>query len=38
VPVGGGFLAIRRPWPAMLRGIWGDEERFRDTYWSKWAG
>jgi acetyl-CoA synthetase len=38
VPVGGGFLAIRRPWPAMLRGIWGDEDRFRDTYWSKWAG
>jgi len=38
IPVGGGFLAIRRPWPAMLRGIWGDPERFRDTYWSKWAG
>jgi acetyl-CoA synthetase len=38
VPVGGGFLAIRAPWPAMLRGIWGDPERFRDTYWSKWAG
>jgi acetyl-CoA synthetase len=38
VPVGGGFLAIRRPWPAMLRGIWGDEERFRSTYWSKWVG
>jgi acetyl-CoA synthetase len=38
VPVGGGFLAIRRPWPGMLRGIWGDEERFRATYWSKWAG
>jgi acetyl-CoA synthetase len=38
IPVGGGFLAIRRPWPSMLRGIWGDPERFRNTYWSKWAG
>ncbi|MEX2570136.1 MAG: acetate--CoA ligase [Gemmatimonadota bacterium] len=38
VPVGGGYLAVRRPWPAMLRGIWGDEERFRATYWTKWAG
>ena len=38
IPVGGGFLAIRRPWPSMLRGIWGDMERFRTTYWSKWTG
>jgi acetyl-CoA synthetase len=38
IPTGGGFLAIRRPWPAMLRGIWGDPERFRDTYWTKWSG
>jgi acetyl-CoA synthetase len=38
VEVGGGFLAVRRPWPAMLRGIWGDPERFRTTYWSKWTG
>ncbi|HEX8694684.1 MAG TPA: acetate--CoA ligase [Longimicrobium sp.] len=38
VDVGGGFLAIRRPWPSMLRGIWGDPQRFVDTYWSKWAG
>jgi acetyl-CoA synthetase len=38
IPTGGGFLAIRRPWPAMLRGIWGDPQRFVDTYWSKWAG
>jgi acetyl-CoA synthetase len=38
IPVGGGFLALRRPWPAMLRGIWGDPERFMETYWSKWAG
>jgi acetyl-CoA synthetase len=38
VEVGGGFLAVRRPWPSMLRGIWGDEERFRETYWTKWSG
>ena len=38
VPVGGGFLALRRPWPGMLRGIWGDEPRFRSTYFSKWQG
>ncbi|MGH7458478.1 MAG: acetate--CoA ligase [Longimicrobiaceae bacterium] len=38
VEAGGGFLAIRRPWPSMLRGVWGDEQRFRDTYWSKWQG
>jgi len=38
VPEGGGFLAIRRPWPSMLRGIWGDPERFRATYWTKWEG
>ncbi|HEU0012613.1 MAG TPA: acetate--CoA ligase [Longimicrobium sp.] len=38
IEVGGGFLAIRRPWPSMLRGIWGDEKRFRETYWSKWSG
>jgi acetyl-CoA synthetase len=38
IPVGGGFLAIRRPWPSMLRGIWGDPERYRETYWSKWQG
>ncbi|HBH58117.1 MAG TPA: acetyl-coenzyme A synthetase, partial [Arthrobacter bacterium] len=36
VPDGhGGFLVIREPWPAMLRGIWGDPERFKDTYWSR---
>ncbi|MFQ5889089.1 MAG: acetate--CoA ligase [Gemmatimonadota bacterium] len=33
-----GFLCITSPWPAMLRGIWGDEQRYRDTYWSKWEG
>jgi acetyl-CoA synthetase len=38
IDVGGGFLAIRRPWPSMLRGIWGDPERFVNTYFSKWAG
>jgi acetyl-CoA synthetase len=31
-----GYLAITRPWPGMLRTIWGDDERFRQTYWSKW--
>ena len=39
VPHGeGGLLAIRRPWPSMLRGIWGDEERYRETYWARWDG
>jgi acetyl-CoA synthetase len=38
IETGGGFLAIRRPWPSMLRGIWGDPERFVNTYFSKWAG
>ncbi len=38
IPVGGGLLALRRPWPSMLRGIWGDPERFRETYFSRWAG
>ena len=36
VETGGGLLAITRPWPAMLRGIWGDPERFEATYWSQW--
>lgn len=34
---GGGYLVLDEPWPAMLRGIWGDEERYRDTYWSRFA-
>ncbi len=39
VPKGhGGYLVIRKPWPGMTRGIWGDRERFVDTYWSKWPG
>ncbi|GLU50092.1 acetate--CoA ligase [Nocardiopsis ansamitocini] len=33
----GGYLVLDKPWPAMLRGIWGDEQRFRDTYWSRFA-
>ncbi len=33
---GGGFLAITTPWPSMLRGIWGDEERYKATYWGRW--
>src|SRR5690625_4835360 len=32
---GGGDLVLTEPWPAMLRGIWGDEQRYRDTYWSR---
>ena len=35
---GGGFLVIREPWPAMLRGIWGDEQRYKETYWSQFPG
>ncbi len=35
-PVDAGYLAITHPWPSMLRTIWGDDQRFRDTYWSKW--
>jgi acetyl-CoA synthetase len=34
-PGGGGYIVIRRPWPSMLRGIWGDDERYVKTYWSK---
>ena len=33
---GGGYLAITRPWPGMLRTIWGDDERYVQQYWSKW--
>ncbi|MFT6290138.1 MAG: acetyl-CoA synthetase [Ilumatobacter sp.] len=32
---GGGYLTITRPWPGMLRGIWGDPERYQETYWSR---
>ncbi len=33
---GGGFLVVTQPWPGMLRGIWGDKKRFKETYWSKY--
>jgi len=32
-----GYLVLDQPWPSMLRGIWGDPDRFRETYWSKFA-
>ena len=35
VAEGGGYLTITEPWPSMLRGIWGDPERFVETYWEK---
>ena len=35
---GGGYLTLTRPWPAMLRGIYGDPERYRQTYWSRFPG
>ena len=38
VDVGGGYLALTRPWPGMLRGIWADPERFLETYWSRFEG
>ncbi len=37
LPSGGGLLAITRPWPSMLRGIYGDQERYVQTYWSRWT-
>jgi acetyl-CoA synthetase len=37
VEVGGGLLAITRPWPSMLRGIYGDPDRYVKQYWSKWT-
>ncbi|MFE6689690.1 acetate--CoA ligase [Streptomyces sp. NPDC057743] len=39
VPDGaGGYLVLTEPWPAMLRTIWGDDQRYLDTYWSRFAG
>ncbi|TCC29956.1 acetate--CoA ligase [Kribbella sindirgiensis] len=39
VPDGsGGYLVITKPWPSMLRTLWGDDQRFVDTYWSRWPG
>ena len=35
---GDGYLTITRPWPSMLRGIWGDPQRYHDTYWSAYPG
>lgn len=35
---GSGYLVIPEPWPSMLRGIWGDPDRYRDTYWSRFPG
>ncbi|MHB1924425.1 MAG: acetate--CoA ligase [Acidimicrobiales bacterium] len=35
---GGGYLTLNRPWPGMLRGIYGDPERYRETYWSRFEG
>ena len=37
-PGGGGYLVLTEPWPSMLRGIWGDPQRYRDTYWSRFPG
>ncbi len=35
---GGGYLVLKQPWPAMLRGIYGDQERYKQTYWSRFPG
>ena len=35
---GGGYLTLTQPWPGMLRGIWGDAERYQQTYWSRFEG
>jgi acetyl-CoA synthetase len=35
---GGGYLVLTEPWPGMLRGLWGDPERFKETYWSRFPG
>jgi acetyl-CoA synthetase len=35
---GGGYLTLTRPWPGMLRGIWGDHDRYEKTYWSQYPG
>jgi acetyl-CoA synthetase len=36
--VGGGYLVLTRPWPGMLRGIYGDPERYKETYWNRFPG
>src|SRR5207248_4313898 len=38
IDVGGGLLALTKPWPSMLRTIWGDDDRYVQTYFSKWEG
>jgi acetyl-CoA synthetase len=38
IPVGGGLLALTKPWPSMLRTIWGDDDRYVQTYFTKWPG
>jgi acetyl-CoA synthetase len=38
IPVGGGLLALTQPWPSMLRTIWGDDDRYVQTYFTKWPG
>ena len=38
VEQGGGYLVLERPWPAITRGIYGDDERFRSTYWERFPG
>jgi len=38
VSVGGGYLTLTQPWPSMLRGIYGDPERYQETYWSRFEG
>ena len=38
VTVGGGYLVLKKPWPSMLRGIYGDPERYREQYWSRFPG
>ena len=37
-PGGGGYLVLKRPWPAMLRGLYKDDERYQETYWSRYGG
>jgi acetyl-CoA synthetase len=34
----GGFLILDKPWPGMLRGVWGEDERYKETYWSRFKG
>jgi acetyl-CoA synthetase len=38
IPQGGGYLVLKRPWPAMLRGIFKEDERYKETYWSRFEG